>query len=178
MLIVDRVLGHATAPRFSGKPVDRVTIAAADAGRRRLRVRSAGGVDVAIDLPRGGWLADGSVLHEDAGGALIVVVRPPELVMVVEVGRLAPQAAFRIGHALGNRHSPSDWHGDEIVVPVTDTQELTARPLLALGLDDLVLRFEQRPFAAAEPPTCAGAVHEHPAPRHEHAAHGHHHHTA
>jgi urease accessory protein len=90
---------------------------------------------------------------------------------------MTPEAAFRIGHALGNRHSPSELRGSEIVVPVTDTPELTSRPVLALGLPDLVLKFENRAFACDAPPTCAGGVHEHPVRQPEHHAHdGHHHH--
>lgn len=160
MLIVNRILGRDDAPQFAGRLRDRVRILAADAGRRRIRVRSEGGIDVGIDLSSQGWLADGAVLHDD-GTRILVVVREPEPVMVVALADMTAEAAFRIGHALGNRHSPSDLHGNEIVVPVTDTPELASRPVLALGLPDLILHFEERPFAADAPPTCAGAAHEH-----------------
>ncbi len=137
-----------------------------------MRVRSVEDADVAIDLPRQSWLFDGAVLHDD-GHRILVAVRASEPVMVIELAQMTPEAAFRIGHALGNRHSPSELRDNEIVVPVTDTPELTARPVLALGLPDLALRFEDRPFARAAPPTCAGAVHEHPPARH-HEHHEHH----
>lgn len=167
MLIVNHILGHAEAPQFIDRQRDSIAILSADAGRRRIRVRSEQGVDVGIDLPRQSWLYDGAVLHDD-GERILVVVRPPEPVMVIVLANMTAEAAFRVGHALGNRHSPSEWHGNEIVVPVTDTPELTARPVLALGLPGLVLRFEERPFAAEAPPTCAGAAHEH----HHHHDHG------
>ena len=169
MLIVNQILGSADAPRFAARQRDAVAIPSADAGRRRIRVRSKHGVDVGIDLPRQSWLFDGAVLHDD-GERILVVARQPEPVMVIALAHLTMEAVFRIGHALGNRHSPSELHGNEIVVPVTDTPELASRPVLALGLTGLVLRFEERPFAAEAPPTCAGAVHEH------HHHHDHHHH--
>ncbi|MDR8399463.1 hypothetical protein ParKJ_39905 [Paraburkholderia fungorum] len=171
MELVTQILGRADAPEFTGREVDRIGIASADAGRRRMRLRSERGVDVGIDLPRQNWLFDGAVLHDD-GARVVVVVRLPEPVMVIALAALTSEAAFRIGHALGNRHSQSEWRGEEIIVPVTDTAELTARPVLALGLPGLTVRFAQRPFAADAPPTCAGAVHEH---HPSHHAHGHHH---
>jgi urease accessory protein len=172
MLIVNHILGRDDALQFAGRQRDCIGILAADAGRRRMRVRSEGGVDVGIDLPRQSWLSDGAVLHDD-GTRILVVARKPEPVMVVALAHMTMEAAFRIGHALGNRHSPSELHGNEIVVPVTDTPELASRPVLALGLPDLVLRFEERPFAADAPPTCAGAAHEY---HHHQHQHDHHHH--
>jgi urease accessory protein len=175
MLIVNRIIGRADAPRFAGRQTDPVSISAADAGRRRMRVHSESGAEIGIDLPRQSWLFDGAVLHDD-GERVLVVVRRPEPVMVIVLANMTAEAAFRVGHALGNRHSPSEWHGNEIVVPVTDTPELTARPVLALGLPGLVLRVEERPFAADAPPACAGAAHEHHHRDHQHHGHGHHHH--
>ena len=171
LLIVNGILGHADALPFSGRPSERILVPAADAGRRRMRMRSERGSDIALDLPKQSWLFDGAVLHDD-GRRVLVVVRPPEPVMVIALANMTPTAVFRIGHALGNRHSPSELDGGEIVVPVTDTPELTSRPVLALGLAGLVLRFEARPFAAGAPPTCGGAAHEHPPRHHEHHGHG------
>lgn len=173
MLIVSRILGRDDEAQFVGRQRDCIGILAADAGRRRMRVSSESGVEIGIDLPRQNWLFDGAVLHDD-GTRILVVVRKSEPVMVVALAHMTTEAAFRIGHALGNRHSPSELHTNEIVVPVTDTPELASRPVLALGLPDLVLRFEERPFAADAPPTCAGAAHEHH--QHDHDHHHHHHH--
>lgn len=174
LLIVDRILGRADAPEWAGRSIERVPVAAAEAGRRRLRLRGDQGTEIAIDLPKQGWLFDGAVLHDD-GRRLLVVARPPEPVMVITLASLTPAAMFRIGHALGNRHSPSEMRDDEIVVPITDTPELASRPVLALGLEGLRLRFEQRPFAANAPPDCGAAAHDHPPQRLEpHANHAHH----
>lgn len=172
IVLVTQIFGCADAPEFAGREVDRVGIASADAGRRRMRLRSESGLDVGIDLPRQSWLFHGAVLHDD-GARVLIVVRHPEPVMVITLAELTSEAAFRIGHALGNRHSQSEFRGEEIIVPVTDTAELTARPLLALGIPGMAVRFEHRQFAADAPPTCAGAAHEHHPPRH---GREHHHH--
>lgn len=84
-----------------------------------------GGVDLGIELPRVSWMFDGAVLHDD-GMCILVVSRRPELVMVISLNELGPEAVFRIGHALGNRHSPAELHGNELLVPVTDTPDLVA----------------------------------------------------
>lgn len=172
MLIVNEIIGRAAEPRFAGRRVQRVAVAAADAGRRRIRLRGEDGSDIAIDLPKPAWLCDGAVLHDD-GERIVVVVRPPEPVMVITLAGLPPDAAVRLGHALGNRHSALEIRDGELVVPVTDTPELTSRPVLALGLPGLALRFENRPFAAEAPPACGGASHEHASPRAD--LHVHHH---
>lgn len=104
-----------------------------------------GGVDSGIELPRVSWMFDGAVLHDD-GMCILVVSRRPELVMVISLNELGPEAVFRIGHALGNRHSPAELHGNEILVPVTDTPDLVARSVQALGLRELTIRFEERPL--------------------------------
>ncbi|PIA01864.1 urease accessory protein UreE (plasmid) [Enterobacter cloacae] len=160
MLLVNNILGHVNDQEFSGRQTDRVWIASADAGRRRLRTCSEGGVDLGIELPRVSWMFDGAVLHDD-GMCILVVSRRPELVMVISLNELGPEAVFRIGHALGNRHSPAELHGNELLVPVTDTPDLVARSVQALGLRELTIRFEERPFAAARPPNGVGAAHEH-----------------
>ncbi|WP_415639307.1 urease accessory protein UreE [Paracoccus nototheniae] len=169
--MLHQILGHAYDCRFRGRKRERLWVAAADAGRRRLRVRSELGTEIGLDLHEPRWLADGTVLHDD-GHRILVVARKPEQVMVVTLPESDPATAFRIGHALGNRHTPSEIDGCEIVVPVTETPELAARPLLAYGVDQARIRFEERAFAAGAPPACAGASHEHPVGR----AHVHHHH--
>lgn len=156
MLMTYQVLGHAEDPPFRSRRRERLWVAAADAGRRRLRVTSEMGTEVGIDLHDPRWLADGAVLHDD-GSRILVVARKPEPVMVITLPRDDPGTAFRIGHALGNRHLPIEMDCHEIVVPVTETSELAVRPLIAQGIGSVQIRFEERPFAAGAPPTCAGS---------------------
>ncbi|SFY37237.1 urease accessory protein [Paracoccus pantotrophus] len=174
MLIVREILGHADETRFRHRRPDRIWIAAADAGRRRLRRTSEAGADVGIDLQKPGWLSDGAVLDDD-GTRILIVARLPEEVMIVTLSETDILAAFRVGHALGNRHAPCELRGREVIVPVTETPELTARPLLAHNIDPAHIRFARIPFAADAPPVCAGAGHDHPADRPRH--HHHHHHA-
>ncbi|AUH65528.1 urease accessory protein UreE [Paracoccus zhejiangensis] len=125
MLIVREILGHADEPRFGRRRRDRIWIAAADAGRRRLRRTSEAGTDVGIELRKPGWLSDEAVLDDD-GTRILTVARLPEEVMIVTLSETDALAAFRVGHALGNRHAPCELRGFEVIVPVTETPELTA----------------------------------------------------
>ena len=54
--------------------LDVVYVAACDLARRRMRVRSKAGRDVAIALPRDARLSEGAVLRMDAAGGLVVRV--------------------------------------------------------------------------------------------------------
>ena len=105
MLLVNQILGRADAPRFSHRQHVAVSISAHDAGRRRMRLHAEDGTELGIDLPRQNWLFHGAVLYDD-GARIVVVARPAEPVMVIALLDLTPEAAFRIGHALGNRHIP------------------------------------------------------------------------
>lgn len=175
MLVIGKILGHATELSYIGRRKDLVLIEAAEAGRRRLRTRSQDGVDVGIDLSQRSWLFEGAVLHDD-GTRILVVSRRPELVMVISLGNISVHDAFRIGHALGNRHSPVELGNDTLIVPVTDTPALTARPVLALELSELTISFETRPFAADKPPTAPGELQEHNHSAHDRLQkHNHHH---
>jgi urease accessory protein len=138
MLVVSELLGDAAEPRFAGRRRDPIPVTHADAAKRRLRVVSEGGVDVAIDLPRGSYLSDGAVLHDD-GARILVVERAPEEALVVRfLGSLSreelTEAAVRIGHAFGNQHVPVDVAGGAILVPVTTSAELAEETVHGLGL--------------------------------------------
>ena len=77
---------------------------------------------------------------------------------VVHGGDVA--AAFRVGHALGNRHAPVALRAGGLTTPVSETPELAARPVLALGLAGVSVRFVEGPFAPDAPPDCAGMAHD------------------
>jgi len=160
MLMIEKILGNAADSNYIGRRKDFVLIEAAEAGRQRLRTLSQDGIDIGINLSKQSWLYEGAVLYDD-GSCILVVSRRPELVMVVSLGNISVQDAFRIGHALGNRHSPVEFGNNMIIVPVTDTPALTARPILALELSELTITFEDHPFAADKPPTAPGGLQEH-----------------
>ncbi len=143
MLLAREILGNAAEPRFAARRRETVVVGSSDASKRRLRLTTDAGTDVAVDLPRGGYLAEGAVLADD-GDRIVVVERAEEPSLVVRFSpELSPEAliraATRIGHAFGNQHVPVDVDGGEIRVPITTSPELAERTVRALGLDGVDL---------------------------------------
>jgi urease accessory protein len=168
MELVREILGSAGEPRFSGRRVEPLVIDWAEASKGRLRRSAEGGTDVAIDLPRGSYLADGAVLVDD-GERIVVVRRRREAALVV---RLDPgaghealvRAAVLLGHALGNQHVPVEIDGLELRVPLTTSEEVALATVDRLGLP--VARIEIAEVAlGAHGPLAAGHAH---AGGHEH----------
>jgi urease accessory protein len=164
-LLCQELLGHCDDEQFAGRRLDPVPVAAADASKRRQRVTSGAGLDVAIDLPRGSFLRDGGVLADD-GERIVVVARTPEDVMRVTIGpdlaagaRVA--AALKVGHAFGNQHVPVEVVGEEVLVPITTSREIAQRTLDALALDGVTARFEQARLARERPLSGHAHGHEH-----------------
>lgn len=145
MLLVREILGQASEPRFAGRDAERLVVDSADASKRRLRGNTDAGTDVAIDLERGAYLADGVVLHDD-GIRIVVVERKAEEAMVVRfAAELDPnevmRQAVRIGHAFGNQHVPLEVDGDEIHVPITTSREIVHETVRALHVHDVKIVF-------------------------------------
>ena len=152
MLLVQEILGDASEPRFAGRRVERLPVDSASAAKRRLRLETDAGSDIAVDLERGAYLRDGAVLFDD-GERIVVVDRTPESALVV---RLAPgpdlvAQAVRLGHAFGNQHVPVEVEGNEIRVPVTTSREIAEQTVRALGLDTIELRFADLPLGRERP---------------------------
>lgn len=156
MLRVDAILGDAGEERFAGRAVERVAVDAHDASKRRLRLRGDAGTDLAIDLPRGSFLADGAVLADD-GRRLVVVERTPEDALIVRLSSELPPAelaaaAARLGHAFGNQHVPIEVEGLELRAPVTTSREIAAHTVEQLGLDGVAVDFARIPLWRTRPP--------------------------
>jgi urease accessory protein len=161
-LIAREILGNAREERFAGRRIERLVVESAHATRRRLRGRTDAGTDVAVDLPAGAFLADDAVIADD-GERVIAVQRPAEEVAVV---RLAPATdgerialAVRVGHVLGNMHTPLEMAGEEIRIPVTTSRRVLADAIEPLGA--LELRFEQRALACRAPLAGPAGGHRH-----------------
>ena len=129
------ILGDRDEPRFAGRRVDELPVTWAEAGRHRLRRSTASGRDVAVDLPRGAFLADGSVLADD-GAEIVVAVRTLEPALVIELaGASDPlRSAALVGNVFGNQHVPVDVEGTAIRVPLTTSEEIARATLAALHL--------------------------------------------
>jgi urease accessory protein len=172
MLHVREILGRAGEPRFRGRRVERVPVDWGEASKRRLRRRSDGGTDVAIDVPRGAYLADGAVLADD-GTRVVVVERRREPALVVRLdpgwpsGELA-RAAVLIGHAFGNQHVPLEVEGHEIRIPLTTSEAVARGTVEGLGLAGLEIATELVALGC-ERPLPVGHAHGH----HDHHDHRH-----
>ena len=134
-MVLSAVLGrtveqpwHDRAHAFEARgALETVRIARVDAPRRRMRLITDRGRDVALALPRDAALEDGAVLHADE--SLMIVARidgGPRL-------RLTPADAasgLRLGYFCGNLHWKADFCGGAIVVHM-DGPEDTYRARLA-----------------------------------------------
>jgi urease accessory protein len=121
MLLIEQVVGSRLEPDLSERlhalehrgAVDLVTIAAADVARRRLRVTTQGGADVAIALPRDQHLFDGAVLLVEPDRAIVVRVDEERWL------RLQPRAiadAIELGYHAGNLHWRVRFEGEALLV--------------------------------------------------------------
>lgn len=164
MLLIREILGREDEARFAVRQVEYVEVTWDEASKRRLRRMTDAGTDVAIDLPRGAYLADGSVLHDD-GERIVVARRRLEQALLVRFDCTAPaehlvEQALRLGHALGNQHVPMDIAGAEAQVPLTTSEEVARATLGALGLS--TVRVTVAPAALGrERPLPVGHTHEH-----------------
>jgi urease accessory protein len=125
--------------------VDVLALAPGDVGRRRMRVRTQSGEDLAIALSRDQTLFDGAVLLLEAGRAIVVRVATERWL------RLAPNSiadAVELGYHAGNLHWRVRFAGDTLLValeaPVEDyiarlgsmvTERRVATTVLAEGND-------------------------------------------
>jgi urease accessory protein len=162
VLHVGEILGDADEQRFAARRIERLTVTAADAPKRRLRALTDAGSDVAVDLPRGSYLRHGAVLADD-GERIVVVERAREEAMVVRLDPELPpaelvEAAARLGHALGNQHVPLEVEDGELRVPVTTSREVAEQTVRALGLPGVQVEFRDVALGRERPLT-AGAHH-------------------
>ncbi len=186
MLRIERLLGDASDTCWAERRHDPVAVGWAEATRRRLRVTSRDGVDVAIDVPRGTFLADGGVLDDD-GSRIIVIERTRCPALVVRIGGSLPadvrlRAAVLLGHAFGNQHAPLEIIGDEVRVPLTTSAEIASATVAALRLQGVTSEVVELALARSAPLSGSDSGHSHgpsvevPRAGGEDEAHAHRHH--
>lgn len=141
MIHVNSVVGARTDPVLHERlhhlehhnAVETVTIATSDLDRRRLLVRTGGGEEVAIALPREQKLFDGAVLLLERNRA--IVVRAGEQRWL----RLSPRsadAALELGYHAGNLHWRVRFDEEDLLVSLDGpAQHYAARiePLIRDG---------------------------------------------
>jgi urease accessory protein len=113
---VIRVTGILSGPSQPGAPDDFVQLDHDLRHRRRLTLRSEGGIDFLLDLPEATTLRNGNVLVLDDGRSIGVKAAAEPLAEIKgaragDAGELA-----RIAWHLGNRHLPAAISADRILV--------------------------------------------------------------
>lgn len=161
-LVVEKILGQVDEARFVGRRRELLGVRSEEAQRRRLRRATDQGTNVVIDLPRGSFLRQGAVLHDD-GARIVVVERSPEPALIVRLESALPcqlllEQAARVGHWAGNQHLLVEAVGYEIRVRVATTKELLLRSAEALRLEGAQLSVGDVPFALER---ATSSVHAH-----------------
>lgn len=121
MLRIERILGSRMEPRLAAAlhelehhgAVDELPLSPTDVNRRRLRVQTRGGADLAIALPREAALFDGAVLLLEAERAIVVRVNEERWL------RLRPRSAadaLELGYHAGNLHWRVRFAGETLLV--------------------------------------------------------------
>jgi urease accessory protein UreE len=162
-VIVQELLGEASDPRFANRRCDTLPLTSEEARRRRLRADTATGTSVAVDLPRGSFIAHGAVLHDD-GERIVVAERAPEPALIVRLDASQPadvllaQAAL-VGHWAGNQHLLVETAGNEVRVRIATTAALMLEAARALDLPGAAVFVAEVPFARDRAPLVAGHSH-------------------
>jgi len=111
--------------------VDEIILAREDLARRRIRTRTAGGIECTISLPRHQRLRDGAVLLLEEARA-IVVRALPERWLTFEPPDVT--AALELGYFAGNMHWRVRFEGSRLSIGVEEDQSFYLErlgPLLA-----------------------------------------------
>jgi urease accessory protein len=118
---IERILAEALHNLEHQGAVDVLALALADVSRRRMRVQTRGGEDLAITLPRDQTLFDGAVLLLEPERAIVVRVNTERWL------RLSPRSiadAVELGYHAGNLHWRVRFAGETLLValeaPVDD----------------------------------------------------------
>ncbi|WOP19934.1 hypothetical protein [Raineyella sp. LH-20] len=117
------ILGHETEAEIAAAlhhlrhhgAVEYLRLTAPDLERRRLRVRSDGGTEYAIVLPRDQALTDGAVLALDDHGAVVVRAGTRR---TLTFRATTVQSGLRLGFLAGHLHWASSFDGDQVTVTV------------------------------------------------------------
>ena len=158
--VTARILGRATDAGFLGLEEDHVDVEWFDAGKPRLRLFSESGTEVRTMLPRGSFLAQGSVLLAQ-DDRMVVVRRKPAPACRVAFDDNAPAQSTReeaalVAHAAGNQHIPIDPYAGELRMPVLTSDAVMAKTLGSLGLKTASFSFGMLPLFLFRPPSGTG----------------------
>lgn len=111
---MQRAIAHSPAGQWRADAArDGVTLDYDTRHRRRLRLKTDGGLPVLLDLPRAVAMADGDGLRLDDGDWLRVQAAVEN---VLEISADSRHALMRIVWHLGNRHVPTEIFSDAVYI--------------------------------------------------------------
>jgi len=149
---------------LAGEIVDRIVLDHGDRHRRRVAMRSAGGLRFLLDLPEPTVLDDGDALVLQDGRLVWVEAAPEPL---LEIRAPDDHALKRLIWHIGNRHIPAEIGADAVYIGF---DHVLAEMVRGLGGSAEPVERPFRPEGGAY--AGAGAAH----PHHGHPHHGHSHH--
>jgi urease accessory protein len=147
MIVAREPLGVLGEKRYTGRRIERLPVRWSEAPRSRLRRKTDAGTDIAIDVPRDTYLAEGLVLADD-GQRVVVVERLPELALRVTIDPDLSTADFvrhsaLIAHAFGNQHVPLEVVDGEIRLPITTSERVARETVSRLALPGATVSVEE-----------------------------------
>jgi urease accessory protein len=146
MIVAREPLGVVGEKRYATRRIERLPVRWSEAPRSRLRRNTDAGTDVAIDVPRETYLAEGLVLADD-GQRIVVVERLAEPALRITID---PDLSFAdfvrhaalIAHAFGNQHAPLEVVDGEIRLPITTSERVACETVSRLDLPGATVSVE------------------------------------
>jgi urease accessory protein len=164
MLVSTGIIGTLSEVQGTMGTLDFIDVPWSEAGKRRLRRRTKGGLDFALSMEHSQYLFHGAVLfiNEDH---VIIVSRPEERALVIDLSQTNSvpdivRQAVLIGHAFGNQHVPVEVDGCSILVPMLSSEDLMAKTVRDLKLGELSLGFDYVRLGASRPLSMSGHTHD------------------
>ena len=102
-----------SAKQFAGDVSDTITLDETQRHRRRLAMKTLGGIEFLLDLPEARLLLHGDVLQLDDGTAIEVKAAPEELMLIR--GKDAHHL-LSLAWQIGNRHLAAEIVDDHILI--------------------------------------------------------------
>lgn len=136
-----RILGTVTDAAVINRSRSYVDVGWGDARKHRQLLTTDTGCPLQVQLPRGTFLFDGAVLHDD-GDTVIVVHRPPEPAITAgfadNPGADGTRRLLLLGYTLGNQHAPLDVTAARVATPLMTSPAAAETMLRAMHVVGLV----------------------------------------
>jgi urease accessory protein len=141
---------------------DTITLDHQDRHRRRMAMKTDGGLEFLLDLGNAAVLEDGDAVKLEDGRLVKIAAKPEDL---IEITAENPLRLMKLAWHLGNRHVPAELTKEALYIA---PDHVLVEMVRGLGAKAVPVT---RPFRPEQ-----GAYHEHAAPEAAHAHHGHDHH--